>query len=154
TRQGSFIIKSNEPNPCEAPFVPDNLNNLLNDKQATRDEGVRSMSNHAEQAAEQTKAQSERKAEAAEKKSLKAKEKAERKKKKKQEKAEKKKNKIRKKRLFPIPLRIVTVLLLAGFALISGLMIGYGVLGGQEEPREVLEMETWQYLIDYVTKDE
>jgi len=112
------------------------------------------MSNHAEQAAEQTKAQSERKAEAAEKKSLKAKEKAERKKKKKQEKAEKKKNKIRKKRLFPIPLRIVTVLLLAGFALISGLMIGYGVLGGQEEPREVLEMETWQYLIDYVTKDE
>jgi len=111
------------------------------------------MSNHTEQAAGKTKTQAEQKAEAAKKKSAKAKEKEERKKQKKQEKAEKKKNKIRRKRVIPIPLRIVAVLLFAGLALISGLMIGYGILGGQEEPGEILEMETWQYIIDYVIKD-
>lgn|SRR5699024_10609056 len=110
------------------------------------------MSNHTEQAAGKTKTQAEQKAEAAKKKSAKAKEKEERKKQKKQEKAEKK-NKIRRKRVIPIPFRIVAVLLFAGLALISGLMMGYGILGGQEEPGEILEMETWQYIIDYVMKD-
>lgn len=78
--------------------------------------------------------------------------KKEKRKQKKQQKAEKKRNKIPRKRLFPIPLRVLTVLLLAGVALIAGLMVGYGFLGG-EDPREVLEIETWKHMIDFVIKE-
>ncbi|SDK14638.1 DNA-directed RNA polymerase subunit beta [Sediminibacillus albus] len=63
--------------------------------------------------------------------------------------AEKKSNQARR-RIFPIWLRIVVVLLLSALALILGLMFGYGVLG-DGKPTEVLELDTWQHIVDIVT---
>jgi len=52
-------------------------------------------------------------------------------------------------RKFPIWLRIIVILIIAIFALIAGLMVGYGVLG-DGNPIEVLDMETWQHIIDII----
>ncbi|RDW20570.1 DNA-directed RNA polymerase subunit beta [Oceanobacillus chungangensis] len=56
-------------------------------------------------------------------------------------------------RMFPIWLRIIIVLTLAAAALVLGLMIGYGILG-DGVPTDVLKKETWQHIIDIVTKVE
>ncbi|MFB1051558.1 DNA-directed RNA polymerase subunit beta [Paraliobacillus sp. JSM ZJ581] len=53
-------------------------------------------------------------------------------------------------RIFPVWLRIVVVLILSFLALIIGLVVGYSVLG-DGSPMEVLEFETWQHIIDIVT---
>lgn len=69
------------------------------------------------------------------------------------QKQEKRKNKKPRRRIFPIWLRIIVVLLFAAGALILGLMIGYGVLG-DGVARDALKMETWQHIIDIVKKTE
>lgn len=53
-------------------------------------------------------------------------------------------------RVLPIWLRIIIVLLLCAGALITGLMIGYGVIG-DGSPADALRKETWQHLIEIVT---
>lgn len=86
-------------------------------------------------------------------KDKKTKEEAEtRKQQKKKQKQEKKKNKKPRRRIFPIWLRIIVVLLLAVGALTLGLMIGYGVLG-EGRALDALKTETWQHIIDIVTKE-
>ncbi|MFC3040425.1 DNA-directed RNA polymerase subunit beta [Virgibacillus xinjiangensis] len=52
-------------------------------------------------------------------------------------------------RVFPIWLRIIVVILLAAIALIAGLMIGYSVLG-DGNPLEILRAETWEHIYDIV----
>jgi len=121
------------------------------------------MSNKSEQTAEQVQVKpTEEEKQNTEKKNTDSKavdkqaekdQKAKRKEEKKKQKEEKKKNKIPRKRIFPIPLRIIVVLLLAGLALMIGLMIGYGVLG-DGNPSDVLQKETWQHIIDIVVKEE
>ncbi|MFD2044454.1 DNA-directed RNA polymerase subunit beta [Ornithinibacillus salinisoli] len=74
-----------------------------------------------------------------------------RKEQKKKQKAEKRKNKSRR-RVFPIWLRIIVVLLLAGAALIGGLMFGYGIIG-DGDPSDALKSETWQHILDLVKKE-
>lgn len=70
-----------------------------------------------------------------------------------QEKARSKKRKKKARvRIFPIWLRIIIVLILAAFALASGLMIGYGVMG-DGNPIDALKVETWQHIIDIVIKE-
>ncbi|AXI11217.1 DNA-directed RNA polymerase subunit beta [Oceanobacillus zhaokaii] len=71
----------------------------------------------------------------------------------KQEKNEKSNNKKPRLRIFPIWLRVIIVLILAATALVLGLMIGYGILG-DGIPMDVLKKETWQHIIDIVTKVE
>lgn len=68
-------------------------------------------------------------------------------------KQEKKLGRRPRRRIFPIWLRIVVVSVLATVALISGLMIGYGVLGGGNA-LDALRVETWQHIIDIVMKVE
>src|SRR5690625_2176812 len=75
-----------------------------------------------------------------------------RKEEKKKRKQEKKKRKKPRRRIFPIWLRIIVVLLLAAGALILGLMIGFAVLG-DSEALDVLKMETWEHIVDIVTKE-
>ncbi|CQR46183.1 DNA-directed RNA polymerase subunit beta [Paraliobacillus sp. PM-2] len=53
-------------------------------------------------------------------------------------------------RVFPIWLRIVVVFIFSFLALIIGLVVGYSVLG-DGAPMEVLELDTWQHIIDIVT---
>lgn len=53
-------------------------------------------------------------------------------------------------RMFPIWLRIIVVIVLVILALIIGLIVGYSVLGGAEEPLEVLTFEFWQHVIDII----
>lgn len=53
-------------------------------------------------------------------------------------------------RIFPIWLRIVVVFVLAFLALIIGLVVGYSILG-DGSPMDVLELETWQHIIDIAT---
>lgn len=67
------------------------------------------------------------------------------------QKEEKRKAKKPRGRIFPIWLRIIVVLLLSAIALIVGLMIGYGVVG-DGVPEDALKKETWQHIIDIVTK--
>ncbi|MEK9197451.1 DNA-directed RNA polymerase subunit beta [Ureibacillus sp. 179-F W5.1 NHS] len=50
-------------------------------------------------------------------------------------------------RLFPIWLRILLVLILLIIAAVSGLMIGFGVIG-DGEAMNVLKWGTWQHIID------
>ncbi|SFE10324.1 DNA-directed RNA polymerase subunit beta [Lentibacillus persicus] len=71
---------------------------------------------------------------------------------KKQQKREKRENKKPRRRIFPIWLRIIVVLLLSAIALASGLIVGYGVIG-DGNPMEALEWETWQHIIDIVVKE-
>jgi|SRR5690625_1995177 len=56
-------------------------------------------------------------------------------------------------RIFPIWLRIIVVLILSAAALIVGLMIGYGIIG-DGVPTDALKFETWQHIIDIVKKEE
>lgn len=56
-------------------------------------------------------------------------------------------------RIFPIWIRIIVVLLLAIAALTGGLMVGYGILG-DGVPSDALKIETWQHIIDIVIKKE
>lgn len=68
------------------------------------------------------------------------------------QKEEKRNAKKPRRRLFPIWMRIIVVLLLCAIALIMGLMIGFGVVGdGVWE--DVLKRETWQHIIDIVKKE-
>lgn len=55
-------------------------------------------------------------------------------------------------RIFPIWLRILTVLIFCALALCVGAMVGYGILG-DGVPQDVLKKETWQHIIDVVTKE-
>lgn len=75
----------------------------------------------------------------------------------KQEKAKRKQEKLQSKkprrRLFPIWLRIIVVLLFSAAALVAGLMIGYGIVG-DGVPTDALKFETWQHIIDIVNKNE
>ncbi|WP_085994068.1 DNA-directed RNA polymerase subunit beta [Oceanobacillus senegalensis] len=68
-------------------------------------------------------------------------------------KEEKRKNKRPRRRVFPIWLRIIMVIILAAMALVAGLMIGYGVVG-DGNPIDILKEETWQHIINIVTKVE
>ena len=74
-----------------------------------------------------------------------------------QEKAKRKQEKLQSKkprrRIFPIWLRIIVVLLFSVVALVAGLMIGYGIIG-DGLPTDVLKFETWQHIIDIVNKEE
>ncbi|HLS22930.1 MAG TPA: DNA-directed RNA polymerase subunit beta [Pseudogracilibacillus sp.] len=65
----------------------------------------------------------------------------------------KKRTKNKRVRLIPIWLRIIIVLVLAVVALAFGLMFGYGVIG-DGNPTDVFQKETWQHIIDIVTKEE
>jgi len=56
-------------------------------------------------------------------------------------------------RILPIWLRIIIVLIICAVALLAGLMIGYGVIG-DGNPSDALKIETWQHIIDIVTKTE
>ncbi|MCD5324087.1 MULTISPECIES: DNA-directed RNA polymerase subunit beta [Pontibacillus] len=56
-------------------------------------------------------------------------------------------------RVFPIWLRIIVVLVICALALVGGVMIGYGVIG-DGNPTDALKLDTWQHIIDIVTKTE
>lgn len=62
-----------------------------------------------------------------------------------------KKQKRPRRRVFPIWMRIIVVGIFAAAALILGLMIGYGVIG-DGTPTDALKKDTWQHIIDLVTK--
>ncbi|WP_101842400.1 DNA-directed RNA polymerase subunit beta [Halobacillus sp. Marseille-P3879] len=53
-------------------------------------------------------------------------------------------------RILPIWLRIIIVLVLSALALAIGLMIGYGVLG-DGDPLDALSWSTWEQIINIVT---
>ena len=69
------------------------------------------------------------------------------------QKAERLENRRPRRRIFPIWLRIIIVLILAAPALVAGLMIVYGIIG-DGVPTDALKKETWQHIIDIVTKAE
>ncbi|MFC0525267.1 DNA-directed RNA polymerase subunit beta [Pontibacillus salicampi] len=71
---------------------------------------------------------------------------------KKQDKQEDKQQKKVRRRLLPIWLRLIIVILLCTLALLGGIMIGYGVIG-DGNPLDALKLETWQHIIDIVTKE-
>lgn len=50
-------------------------------------------------------------------------------------------------RMFPIWLRILLVILFFAGAAMTGLMVGYGVLG-DGEPKDALKWNTYQHMID------
>jgi cytoskeletal protein RodZ len=62
-------------------------------------------------------------------------------------------SKIGRRRVLPIWLRIILVLLFSAAALVIGLMVGYGVIG-EGNPTDALEMDTWRHIWDIVTKTE
>lgn len=68
-------------------------------------------------------------------------------------KQERKKRRKPRRRIFPIWLRIIIVILGCIGAIIGGVMVGYGVLG-DGVPEDALKKETWQHIIDIVTKRE
>ncbi|WP_148305211.1 DNA-directed RNA polymerase subunit beta [Shouchella lehensis] len=53
-------------------------------------------------------------------------------------------------RLIPIWVRIILVTVLAGAALIMGLVIGFSVIGGEDNTWEVLKPELWYNIIDTI----
>ncbi|QPC47689.1 DNA-directed RNA polymerase subunit beta [Mangrovibacillus cuniculi] len=55
-------------------------------------------------------------------------------------------------RLFPIWLRVLLFLLLLLISIVSGVLIGYGVIG-DGSPSDALSKETWQHIIDLVVKE-
>lgn len=55
----------------------------------------------------------------------------------------------KRRRVFPIWLRLIVVLLLAAKAMMIGLMVGYGVLG-DGNPLDALRVETWQHIFNIV----
>ncbi|AKG03739.1 MULTISPECIES: DNA-directed RNA polymerase subunit beta [Salimicrobium] len=56
----------------------------------------------------------------------------------------------KRRRALPIWLRLIIVVLLCLLALVVGLMIGYGVIGGGN-PLEVFDWSLWQQIIDIMT---
>lgn len=67
-------------------------------------------------------------------------------------KEERKRFKKPKRRIFPIWLRIIIVLICCVVALAGGLMVGFGIIGNGH-PTDALKIETWQHIIDFVIKD-
>ncbi|MEN1967714.1 DNA-directed RNA polymerase subunit beta [Lentibacillus sp. N15] len=67
-------------------------------------------------------------------------------------KQQKKQRKKPRRRIFPIWLRIVVVVVFLVIALISGVMIGFGVIG-DGKPLDALDKSTWQHIIDIVKKE-
>lgn len=61
-------------------------------------------------------------------------------------------DKLPRRRLIPIWLRIVLVIVLCFFAIIVGMIIGYGVLG-DGAPLDVLKVDTWKHIINIVKGD-
>lgn len=55
-------------------------------------------------------------------------------------------------RIFPIWQRIIVIAVLSAAALIVGLMIGYGAIGG-EDTLDILKKATWQHIADIVNKE-
>ncbi|MDC3425009.1 DNA-directed RNA polymerase subunit beta [Aquibacillus sp. 3ASR75-11] len=78
-------------------------------------------------------------------------EKAKRKEQRIKQKEEKKQNKKPKRRIFPIWLRIIVVLLLCGLALIAGLMLGFGVIG-DGNPTDILDRSIWEHILNLINK--
>lgn len=68
-------------------------------------------------------------------------------------KEEKRKRRKPRRRIFPIWLRIIFVILGCIAAVLGGVMVGYGVLG-EGVPEDALKKETWQHIIDIITKRE
>lgn len=68
------------------------------------------------------------------------------------QKEERKKLRKPRRRIFPIWLRVITVLICCVAALAAGLVIGFGVIG-DGEPSDALNIETWEHIIDFITKD-
>ena len=56
-------------------------------------------------------------------------------------------------RLFPIWLRIILVTALLVGAVAAGLVVGYGYIG-DGEPKNALNWDTWQHIIDMLTGKE
>lgn len=52
-------------------------------------------------------------------------------------------------RIFPIWLRLIVIFLLAIFALILGMIIGFSVLG-DGNPLDVLSFDFWRYVLDII----
>ncbi len=65
----------------------------------------------------------------------------------------KKKTKRPRRRIFPIWLRLIFVLVCAVGALVAGLMIGFGVIG-DGDPNEVLNRETWEHIMKFIKPEE
>src|SRR5690625_3567915 len=57
--------------------------------------------------------------------------------------------KLPKRRIFPIWLRIVLVILLCVIAIILGAIIGFGVLG-DGKPLDALKLDTWKHIVNIV----
>ena len=53
-------------------------------------------------------------------------------------------------RIFPIWLRLIVIFLLAVFALIIGMVVGYTIIGDGTDPLEVLTFEFWQHVLDII----
>lgn len=64
----------------------------------------------------------------------------------------KRKRRTARRHAFPIWLRILVVIALAILCLIIGVIIGYGVIG-DGSPSDALKKQTWQHIIDIVTKE-
>ena len=56
-------------------------------------------------------------------------------------------------RLVPIWLRVLIILVLLLIAIVTGLTVGYSILGDGESS-DVLKWSTWQHLIDIITGKE
>lgn len=56
-------------------------------------------------------------------------------------------------RIFPIWLRLIVVILLCAGALLIGLMVGYGVIG-DGSPKDILKLDAWKHIVDIVKKEE
>jgi hypothetical protein len=55
-------------------------------------------------------------------------------------------------RLIPIWLRIVLTAILIALSLLSGVMVGYGVIG-DGKPADALKKSTWNHISDLVNKE-
>jgi cobalamin biosynthesis Mg chelatase CobN len=55
-------------------------------------------------------------------------------------------------RLIPIWFRLIIVIILLAISLVSGAMIGYGVVGNGD-PMDVFHKSTWQHIHDVIYKD-
>lgn len=53
-------------------------------------------------------------------------------------------------RIFPIWLRLIIVFLLAVFALILGMVVGYTILGDGTDALEVLTFDFWKRVLDMI----
>jgi len=54
-------------------------------------------------------------------------------------------------RLIPIWLRVILVLLAIVISVLSGVMVGYGVIG-DGNPMDALSKSTWTHIVDLVNK--